>query len=208
MDAVRIVRALEQHTAEWSGGRTTELAIFPPEGRYADRAFRWRLSSATVEAPQSVFTSLPGFQRILMILSGAMLLKHEGQREVALKPFEQDRFDGAWKTMGVGQTVDFNLMMGDGVDGALYWMSLSPGQSEAWECASKQILRKERQVFAAYVFSGEVCITYQANDFMMWEKDFLLIEPHKAANESGRALLRLQAGESVGARVVISHIGY
>ena len=42
--------------SEWSGGKTKELAIYPPKCRYADRDFIFRLSSATVELDESDFT--------------------------------------------------------------------------------------------------------------------------------------------------------
>lgn len=35
--------------SRWSGGTTTQLAIFPPGASYADRDFLWRVSSAAVE---------------------------------------------------------------------------------------------------------------------------------------------------------------
>ena len=36
-------------TTTWSGGKTTQLAIAPDGASYAERAFLWRISSATVE---------------------------------------------------------------------------------------------------------------------------------------------------------------
>ena len=35
--------------SQWSGGTTTQLAIAPSGAQYGDRAFLWRLSSATVD---------------------------------------------------------------------------------------------------------------------------------------------------------------
>ena len=42
--------------SQWTGGKTTQLAISPKEAVYADREFLWRLSSATVELEESDFT--------------------------------------------------------------------------------------------------------------------------------------------------------
>ena len=46
-------------TTTWSGGKTTQLAIAPDGASYAERAFLWRISSATVELEASDFTPLP-----------------------------------------------------------------------------------------------------------------------------------------------------
>ena len=45
--------------SQWSGGTTTQLAIAPSGAQYGDRAFLWRLSSATVDLEESDFTPLP-----------------------------------------------------------------------------------------------------------------------------------------------------
>ncbi|MDO4785630.1 MAG: HutD family protein, partial [Fretibacterium sp.] len=107
---ISVTRREEQRVGSWAGGTTTQLAIGPEGADYAARRFEWRISSARVDLDESDFTPLPGFQRILMILEGAVHLTHEGIREVDLGPFEQDSFEGAWKTRSRGRCVDFNLM--------------------------------------------------------------------------------------------------
>lgn len=124
----RIIRKNEHKTNYWSGGVTTELAIYPENAVYADRNFLWRVSSASVEAESSVFTSLPGYWRYLMILSGAMTLEHEGHHTVPLKPLEQDSFSGSWVTRSKGKAVDMNLMVAEGCKGELQSVCLSTGQ--------------------------------------------------------------------------------
>lgn len=110
MDTYRIVRKEELPSGRWSGGTTTELAIWPPEAVYAERNFVWRVSSARVEAEESDFTPLPGVERCLMILEGTLHLVHEGHYEATLGPFEQDNFSGDWRTHSRGAVTDFNLM--------------------------------------------------------------------------------------------------
>jgi len=46
---IRKLTQSEYRTSSWSGGTTTQIAIFPPEAEYADRDFLWRVSSAAVE---------------------------------------------------------------------------------------------------------------------------------------------------------------
>lgn len=100
-------------TSQWSGGTTTELAIFPAGSSYAARDFDWRISTATVETAESEFTHLPGYHRLLMVLEGGLQLLHDTGAEqlyTRLKPLEHCHFDGDWKTTGFGTVRDFNVM--------------------------------------------------------------------------------------------------
>lgn len=106
-------------TSAWSGGSTTQLAIFPVSAVYAKRNFLWRLSSATVEAERSLFTALPGVRRHLMPLEGTVELCHAGQPALKLHPFEVDAFDGGAETESIGQCTDFNLMTRETCAGTL-----------------------------------------------------------------------------------------
>ena len=108
------IDAAAQLISRWSGGTTTQLAICPPGAAYADREFLWRVSSAVVELPESDFTLLPDYDRILMILEGELSLSHDGGEEYRLRPLEQTSFDGASRTFSRGQVTDFNLMMRKG----------------------------------------------------------------------------------------------
>lgn len=116
---IEIIRRNEQNTSEWSGGTTTQLAIYPKNSDYKERNFSWRLSSARVELDESVFTSLPGIYRHIMVLDGEMRLFHEGYHAVLLKPYEKDSFSGDWTTKSIGRVRDFNLMLNNGCKGEL-----------------------------------------------------------------------------------------
>ncbi len=106
-----IIKKENYKTNEWAGGRTTELSIYPENSKYQDRDFIWRLSSATVEAESSVFTQLPDYNRILMVLDGKLELNHNDVEIINLNAFDQNVFDGAAYTKCLGKAVDFNLMM-------------------------------------------------------------------------------------------------
>lgn len=97
-------------TNRWSGGTTTELYIYPPDAEYAKRNFDFRLSLATIETEESVFTPLPGVSRNLFLREGEMLLEHEGHHSIHLKKFDADRFEGDWTTLSKGKCSPFNLM--------------------------------------------------------------------------------------------------
>ncbi|MEH7335076.1 HutD family protein [Neobacillus drentensis] len=117
--SIKFVKKNEQTTNLWSGGKTTQLAIYPEDADYSKRNFQWRISTAAIEVEESLFTHLPGIKRVIMTLEGEMELVHEGKHSVVLKPFEQDCFDGGWTTRSKGIVRDFNLMVSEGWDGGL-----------------------------------------------------------------------------------------
>ena len=115
---MKVVSEEEQNRAKWSGGITTQLAIYPPGSEYKERNFAWRISTATVDDAKSTFTALPGFKRIIMPLQGEPLkLDHKEHHKVVLNPLETDIFQGAWITESEGRVQDFNLMLANGCDG-------------------------------------------------------------------------------------------
>ncbi len=106
--------------SRWSGGTTTQLAIYPPGAKYGDRTFLWRVSTATVELEHSDFTLLPGYDRIIAPVKGSMKLNH-GAEDVDLETFSVHRFDGGAPTESEGRCSDFNLMLKKGeAAGGLY----------------------------------------------------------------------------------------
>lgn len=169
--------------SRWSGGTTTQLAIYPPNAVYADRDFIWRLSSAVVELPESDFTPLPDYDRILMILNGELSLSHDGGAEYLLRPLEQTSFDGASHTFSRGQVTDFNLMMRKGS---------CRGQVEAIRLNGTQpdLLHRSFETALYYCVSGEVTVSLNGEaDEMLSAGDALLIESHRGASVTltGRA---------------------
>lgn len=110
-----LLHKADYKTTEWSGGTTTELSIAPENSIYADRDFEWRLSSATVEVEESVFTSLPDYNRIIMTLQGGIRLAHNQEEWIELPEFSPHSFDGGDETVSIGKVIDFNLMMRKGV---------------------------------------------------------------------------------------------
>lgn len=116
-------------TSKWSGGTTTQLAIYPPGSTLAERNFLFRISTATVEAESSAFTILPGVRRIIMVLDGILELEHTGHYSRRLKKPETDSFLGDWETRSRGRVVDFNLMTTGNAVGTIKLITISPDQS-------------------------------------------------------------------------------
>lgn len=108
---LRKLRPCDYRTSTWSGGTTTQIAIFPPEAEYADRDFLWRVSSAAVELEESDFTALPDYERLISTLKGEISLTHNGGAPLRLRPLEIHAFSGADATHSRGRCTDFNLML-------------------------------------------------------------------------------------------------
>ncbi len=126
----RIITPEEYETGVWSGGTTTQLAIYPPGASYADRNFIFRLSSATVDTEQSEFTHLPDYDRWLMIFEGSARLVHDSEKEVTLNPYECDAFDGGISTVSFGRVTDYNLMLRKGGTGSMKAIGLDENIKE------------------------------------------------------------------------------
>ena len=126
----RIITPEEFVTGVWSGGTTTQLAIYPPGASYADRNFIFRLSSATVDTEQSEFTHLPDYDRWLMIFEGSARLVHSSEREVTINPYEYDAFDGGISTVSFGRVTDYNLMLRKGGTGYMKAIGLDENIKE------------------------------------------------------------------------------
>ena len=97
--------------SNWSGGKTRELYLWPGDGSYADRNFRVRISSATVELSESDFTYLAGVERYLMKLSGDMVLTVNGGEKVDMTEGRILHFSGEDQVHCEGCATDFNLML-------------------------------------------------------------------------------------------------
>ncbi|MGI6094199.1 MAG: HutD family protein [Lachnospiraceae bacterium] len=126
---VTVLKEQEYRTTDWSGGKTTQIYMYPEDGDYGKRQFMARISSATVELPESHFTKLEGVERFLTILEGEMKLTHTGIRQLDMKPYEVDRFMGDWDTVSVGKVRDFNLMLKDGAKGKMECAEVAPHAS-------------------------------------------------------------------------------
>jgi environmental stress-induced protein Ves len=165
----------KQNTSTWSGGTTTELAIYPPDSAYKERNFLWRLSSAVVDIEESTFTSLPGIWRHIMILEGELELRHEGRYNILLKPYDKDSFSGGWTTRSIGKARDFNLMLAEGCEGSINAVMVGKSNIVDVEAGQKNPLTAKHTA-AYYCSAGEVAIsTMQGEAFVLHTGDLLLV---------------------------------
>ena len=111
--AYHLLRKNDHQTSRWSGGETTQVFLYPPTGVYEPGKFDYRISTASVEIEESIFSALPGYKRLLMSLTNPLELTHEAVSHTThkiMKPFEVDEFDGADNTKSVGECQDFNVI--------------------------------------------------------------------------------------------------
>lgn len=113
---IKTIELKDMHTTTWSGGTTTEIFIMPEGASYKDRDFLFRVSTAKVEKPESDFTPLPDYNRIIVSLEGSMTLASGcGGGDVAVLPLETVySFDGGINTHCIGSARDLNLMLRKG----------------------------------------------------------------------------------------------
>lgn len=117
MPYVKIIPKEQMRTTEWTGGTTTELFIWPEGASYAERRFSARISTATVDIEESVFTALPGVKRFLTPLCPGFELNVNGEK-TALPYGSVLEFSGGDDVACRGSGRDLNLML-KGVSGAM-----------------------------------------------------------------------------------------
>ncbi|GAB5097693.1 HutD/Ves family protein [Caballeronia sp. HLA56] len=109
-----IIRGADLVASPWKngGGITREVAVFPAGASM--ETFAWRVSIAEV-AQAAPFSRFPGVDRTLVLLDGAGMRLHEGERTHTLAcPLDIAHFAGEASvdaTLADGPTRDFNLMV-------------------------------------------------------------------------------------------------
>lgn len=146
----QIIKKNEWKSAEWSGGTTNEIFIYPSDSNYAERKFKARISIATTNNPERAkFTSLPGVDRFISKLEGSMFLEHDKHYEIELEKYQIDRFKGDWETYSTGKFKDFNLML-KGIRGDLYFREI--------EGCCKLHLEHDCNIAFLFLIEGELTV--------------------------------------------------
>lgn len=170
--SLKIIKRFEQLTNSWSGGETTEIAIYPEDSAFNKRNFKWRISIATVDEAESIFTVIHGIWRKTMVIEGEMLLKHKGHHQILLKPFEQDSYSGEWQTQSKGRVKNFNLMMAEGGKGEISSLHLQKGNHHQRFIINS----KKESVEAFYCINKIVTITLENSESIdLLEGDLMLL---------------------------------
>lgn len=122
---IQIINSSEFKTISWSGGHTTEIFIYPPDGNFEQRDFLFRVSTATVQDEESVFTKFNHVKRFLAVIKGTIVLEHSGFHKVELSAYDIDEFLGDWETKSFGCCTDFNLMIKGENEGSLTGLNIN-----------------------------------------------------------------------------------
>ena len=163
----------DYQVANWSGGKTTQLYIYPEEALYSKRNFLFRLSSATVEDEYSTFTKLEKVERELILLEGEMRLVHKGRGEKQLRPYDKDRFSGEWETVSYGKATDFNLMIKTPMKGEMHMLSIEEKQES-------QLIQEDNSFMKGfYCAKGHIEIQINGASELVHEHEMILIEREK-----------------------------
>ncbi len=169
----KIYHENDMQIGKWMGGTTKELAIFPQNSKYLDRNFIWRVSSATIEVEESNFTKLPDYNRVLMVLDGDVVLAHQDERVARLKQYEQDRFDGAFKTRSFGKITDYNLMTLKGNEGFLTYIQPT---EQPQQVTFNNIEGFHKNSFGFFCAKGYAVVTLNGQSIMVCEGQQLVID--------------------------------
>lgn len=160
-------------TTSWSGGNTTELFIYPPDGVYQEKNFLFRISSATVTQDTSVFTKLPGIKRKLLVLDGKIRLNHNEKEGSWLMPNDQEEFWGDWDTVSEGKVIDYNLMMQGGTVGEIVPIQLPAHDKE--NCVI-YVGSSSKCFLLLYVWEGEITVEDGYEKQIIREKELAVFE--------------------------------
>lgn len=187
---IRIIKEDMFKVSQWSGGKTTQLFIYPEEADYVTGDFKFRISSATVELDTSTFTKLENVHRYITPLDGDLKLTHNGEDFTNLKPFEIYDFDGNIETTSFGKVQDFNLMLSKGARGSLKSFCIDE---------KKEIIILTNAGFnILYSYDCLFRISIGEEEFMLHPNEILVMESKEMRN------INIQANES--SNILLSHI--
>ena len=164
---IKLIKKEQLQTNTWSGGTTTQLAIYPKNAQYKSLDFIFRISTATIDVEESTFTVLADVSRVLMVLNGELIMQHKDHHTKKLMKFDTDTFSGDWETTSIGKATDFNVMTRGNAKATVEGIYLS-------EKENKEIITNGN-LMAVYVYAGEVCIEQPSLKTILSQGDIALI---------------------------------
>lgn len=171
----KICKAEQNLISKWSGGTTTQIYIYPENSFYDNRDFLWRISSASLELDETEFTNLKGFERIIAVLEGEVILSYEGERITRLSQYQQDRFSGSIKTRSYGKIKDFNLIYKDNCDAYLEIIELND-KIEKLELNNHMTDDYEYESYIFYCIGEFAFININGIEYFIKNEDSLVIK--------------------------------
>lgn len=172
---VTLTKRSQLNTAQWAGGTTTQLVIYPGTAEYKAFNFDFRISYATVEVEESTFTFMPGVTRHLMILKGSLEIDHTDRYKKQLNRFDTDTFDGEWPTTAKGKVMDFNLMTRGNWKGELDAVLMEAG-------SERSLLLNNSNYAGLYLLTGKAKVSFNGDNTFLEEGDFVMIDRKGGGN--------------------------
>ncbi|WP_343342325.1 HutD family protein [Terrisporobacter petrolearius] len=198
MSHIKVIKKEELSTSKWSGGRTTELYIYPENELYENRNFKFRISSAKVDLEESTFTKLPNIKRKIMILDGKLKLVHENHHEITLEKFDQDTFCGNWNTKSYGKVTDFNLMLNENTDGIIEHINLK--NHITFEQNNNDKYENLTEVF--YIVKGRINISIDDESELLKNGDVAIIK------NSDKLNVKLENNDTFNSHIIRTKVNY
>lgn len=163
----RILSLKNAPASNWAGGSTHQLYIYPQGAQYQQRDFGYRISVAVCHLESSAYTSLPGVERHLLMLSGSATICHKGREALVLHPYQGiDVFDGGIATVAEGKVTDFNLMTANGWKGKLALIA-NPLKLEPDPALHS---------LALYCHEGQAVVAWEGRSLELLSGDLLVID--------------------------------
>ena len=175
----------------WTGGKTTELAIYPEGAGYKNLDFLFRISTATIETESSTFSHLPGVSRVLMLLDGTLEIQHKDRYKKTLCKFDCDHFSGEWETSSLGKAIDFNIMTRGKARAHAFGIHLEEKTNQEHMVVS--------DVTGVFLISGKIYCSWSSEKIEMRSGDMLLIQ--KQATEESFCLFASEAADLAFAQI-------
>lgn len=165
MMKIMVLNKEDQKESLWSGGRTTELFIYPPGANYLKRDFDFRISSARIEEEETQFSALKGYHRLLMPLDAPLKLILGGKDEVNAVPLQTVFFDGGALTYSRGRCQDLGLIYKPDYSGEIRFeeqvkLSLAEGFLGVYALEEAVSLKftSLRQIQEKFLNRGDFCL--------------------------------------------------
>lgn len=163
---IQLIPGAKQTTTEWSGGKTSELLIYPPESSLKKQDFLFRISTASIASGTSDFTLFPEKQRILLLLEGSLTLTFRGEESIRLAPMQSAAFSGSWHTSSRGICTNLNLIFAPPAKGYVKSVKLHP--QKTWEFSPQSRFTGLYFPFGfAQVTTGDFSNSIEKGDFLL-----------------------------------------
>ncbi|KRL36427.1 HutD family protein [Liquorilactobacillus uvarum] len=163
-------RAENCQTTQWSGGKTTELYIFPEKSSYLEKNFDFRFSFATVDVKLSKFTSLPGYKRILMPLSNSIELNN-GKQDTTIQVGNAYEFDGGTPIESKGISTDVNVMLNHEFNGQISLIE-----------EENKVVKTSMDYIGVFNLGSEIELELKNEKLVLFPKDCVIIDNANGEN--------------------------